>query len=602
MKNPVVFLAFANVPESPLPLLEKESEEIQRVLTQGASQQYFQIHLDPYTTISKMADYLIEFKDRVSVFHYGGHADSDALVLRDQTANASGIATLLKAQKNLKLVFLNGCSTKAQVELLLDLNIPVVIATAQPIVDETAVHFATKFYDALGKRHSIKEAFELASGYVQAQRNQENPTNYGIKPTRDFTWSDSEEIEAGNSDFSWGLFYNDESALEWKLPAESSLKKEIIIRQAGDQYNFENSPINRQLVDTLLPGLREYSRKLDAFLIGLEEEEEIDEREATRAIIDCLPAPLGEQIRKLFSLDVQSDQLDKIGVPRLKQLVRTYNTLVEFFAASLIANLWELKLKNEAIELSDTVATLVKDYLAGGQEVAYRFNYADFIKEMTQFFKAEGFFQQYKEEIFIEELEAIGGAFESDEALNTALDFMQEMREEVRANSIDAEEIESFCVQSEEKLAYIMKVFGFVAKYKLSTVKRIVVQKSRASNVQYIHHQVKLDMITAGYKDSKRDYKQEFTEDQSVILMRPGKGLGRYLNLSPFIIDENALKNEEKSKMFFYRYFNKEKDSLNYKYAYKRDDTLEIKKQYPKVREEMDAFSKLFFGKQLKAL
>ena len=601
MENQVIFLSFANLPDSPLPLLEQESETIYRKLTDGASKNYYQLHREPFATIEKIAHYLIQFKDRVQIFHYGGHAGSQELILTDQTADAKGIAQLLQGQKNLKLVFLNGCSTEAQVKQLQALNIPVVIATARPIEDQMAADFAAQFYEALAKKHTIKEAFDMASGFVEAQRDADK-SFLGAQQTRDFVWSESDSSEAEQG-FAWGLFYEEESALDWKLPAESTQRKQIIIRQASDQFNFENSPINSQLIVQLLNSLRPYNKKLDFFLTSQEDGDEVDERILNREIIDCLPAPIGEQVRKLFSLDVQSDQLDKIGVPRLRQLVRTYSTMVEFFVAILFANLWELKAEDENLVIPEETLALIKTYLIGGKESAAQFDYLELIRSILQFFGDQGYFAEDGEKLFVEELPMVVEAATNDHTFVEAITFMQEMRKEVRDNDVSAGEIESFCVQAEEKLAYIMLVLSFMAKYKLSTIKNIAIKKVRNQDPKFIHYQVTLDTITAGYKDTTRDFTAGFTENQSVILLKSIKEFGRYLNLSPFIIDENALKNEEKSKLFFFHWYDQGKDTLHYKYAYVRDDKLSVtKKKYPEVKADMDDFAQLFFGKQLKAL
>jgi WD40 repeat protein len=87
------------------------------------------------------------------------------------------LAVLLGRRVNLKLVFLNGCSTRPQVQSLLDAGVPVVIATARPIKDKLARQFAVAFYEALtaggeaapaGGR-SLRAAFEAAQAYVLGQ-------------------------------------------------------------------------------------------------------------------------------------------------------------------------------------------------------------------------------------------------------------------------------------------------------------------------------------------------------------------------------------------------------------------------------------------------
>ncbi|HRI62372.1 MAG TPA: CHAT domain-containing protein, partial [Saprospiraceae bacterium] len=143
---PVIFLAFANNPAQPLPNLEAEGESLYRTLTQGANQLFFQLHRESFATVEKLSHYLLEYQNRVAIFHFGGHAGQQNLLLEDIEANGEGVAALLARQQNLKLVFLNGCSTASQVAGLLKSGIPAVIATQAPVDDDRAKNMAAQFY------------------------------------------------------------------------------------------------------------------------------------------------------------------------------------------------------------------------------------------------------------------------------------------------------------------------------------------------------------------------------------------------------------------------------------------------------------------------
>jgi len=589
MSPPIIFMAFANDPNQPLPGLEKESEEIYRTLTEGAKKQFFQLHREPFATTEKIAHYLIEFKDQVSIFHYGGHADSEELVLLDEQADAKGIAQLLKAQSNLKLVFLNGCSTQQQVKLLLELGIPAVIATSSPINDDKATLFAEQFYKALAKDHTINEAFGMASGFLQAKGGK-------AEHFRGFQTRQEE------SDMPWGMYTNSDEVMTWKLPQETANKKQIIIRQAGDQFNFSKSPVNTRLTKMLISALRPYSKKMEFLFASMEDEEEIDERLLNREIIDSLPAPIGEQVRKLFSLEATPDQLDKIGLPRLEQLVKTHQTLLEFIAIILLADIWEIKLKKDDLSVSSQMQAHIRSLIARTKEESNQFNTSEWIKTSLEWLEEVELLQPSPSLLFVEELPDLHKVFKEDESFQASADFMEEMRQEVLQGKVLAEEIESFCVQAEEHLSNLFSHYAFCARYKLNSIKRIVIQKSRNKSARFSHYKVKLDTITAGYKDVIKDYESGFTEDKSVILLKEEKILGTYLNLSPFLIDENALKDEEKSKLFFFNWYEREKDVIHYKYSDVQKDELKLTNQYPELREQFEEFSQLFFGKSLKEI
>lgn len=601
MDAPVIFLAFANNAESPLPKLEREGENIYRSLNEGSGKGHFLLHRESFASTEKIAHYLIEYKDRVVLFHYGGHAEGDGLELNDQKADAGGIAQLISAQKNLQLVFLNGCSTKEQVEKLLALGVPAVIATSSPIDDTMATELAEQFYNALMKKHSIKEAFAMAAALVTAKGGQVAQYR-GIK------------LKEDNDVFPWGLYTEKSELLDWKLPDQKSNRQEIIIRNASDQFNFSKVPVNTHLTEVLLNVLRPFSRDIDYVLAKAEDdEEEPDVRLLQRAIMDSLPAPIGEQVRKLFSLDLQSDKLDKIGVPRLQQLARTYNTLLEFSVYILLSLLWEAKIKNEQLTLSEELLEQIRKTLTLDKESSLTFEYDTTIESILRFFDEAALLGKADSPVFIEELSKLWESMQQDETYATATAFMREIKNELIHGEITTEEIESFCVQSETHLTEIFQFLGFLAKYKLNTIKNISVSKARNKSARFRHFRVKLDTITAGYKDVDKEFDGLFTDNRSVILLKEERNIDQFVNLTPFIIDEHALLGKEKSKLFFFTYCDRENMEFHFKYAYvptKQDELILSDHHdngayhpiYEELKEQFDEFSQLFFNKNFKDL
>lgn len=601
MDVPVIFLAFANNSEAPLPQLEREGENIYRYLNEGSGKGHFILHRESFATTEKIAHYLIDFKDRVVIFHYGGHAEGDGLELTDQKAGSDGIAQLIGGQTQLKLVFLNGCSTKDQVEQLLTLGVPAVIATSSPINDTMATELAEQFYSALMKRHSIKEAFAMAAGLVKAKGGQAEQYR-GIKL--------KEETEV----FPWGLYTEKDEVLDWKIPDQKASSQQIIIRNASDQFNFSKTPVNTHLTQILLNVLRPFSRDIDYVLAKAEDDgEDPDVRLLQRAIMDSLPAPIGEQVRKLFSLDLQEDQLDRIGKPRLQQLVRTYDTLVEFSTHVLLSLMWEAKIKDDNLSLPPEASQQIAKTLTLKKEDLATFDYNETIKVILRFFEDASLLGNGDSLIFIDELSVLWEAMQQDEIFKTATAFMREIKSEVEEDDVSLDEIESFCVQSETHLAEIFEFLGFIAKYKLNTIKSIAVSKGRNKSPRFRHYRVKLDTITAGYKDVDKEYDGAFTDNRSVILLKEERSIDHYLNLSPFIIDEHALLGKEKSKLFFYTYCDREKMELHYKYAYVQTEQDELILSdhhkdgaylpvYEEIKEQLDEFCQLFFAKNFKDL
>lgn len=111
------------------------------------------------------------YRDRICIFHFGGHASGSKLMFEDEDGartevHAHGLSGYLGRQRGLVLVFLNGCSTEPQVRRLRAAGVKAVVATTSAIQDTIAAEFATAFYAELTTR-SLRDAFETA---VQAIR------------------------------------------------------------------------------------------------------------------------------------------------------------------------------------------------------------------------------------------------------------------------------------------------------------------------------------------------------------------------------------------------------------------------------------------------
>ncbi len=254
MKQPVIFLAFANDKDDHLPLLDEERKVINGHLLPLANQQYLQLVIEPTATTADISRFVTDLKDRINIFHYGGHAGSKEILLQDQTANSDGIAQLLALQKELKVVFLNGCSTRAQVGLLQELGIPAVIATSIPIADQSARTFSDVFYRALAEDHTLEEAYKLAAANYLMTTGQAAGINRGLRVKKEET-----------DPLPWGLYITEgkEAVLNWKIPRQSA--GSFIVRGAGLKYQ-SGVIINQKLVMAIANAIAPHSRSIQLIL------------------------------------------------------------------------------------------------------------------------------------------------------------------------------------------------------------------------------------------------------------------------------------------------------------------------------------------------
>src|SRR6185312_3097698 len=118
-EKPVVLLAFANEQEGRAYLrdLPREVRELREILQAAQDRGLCELEVLTNATLDEIAQVFRRHRRRIRIFHYGGHAGPDRLWLESsaggpQAAHAGGLAIFLGLQGGLRLVFLNGCSTR----------------------------------------------------------------------------------------------------------------------------------------------------------------------------------------------------------------------------------------------------------------------------------------------------------------------------------------------------------------------------------------------------------------------------------------------------------------------------------------------------------
>src|SRR6516165_5430692 len=168
---PVIVLAFANEygSERYLARLAQEQKLLWEIL--NGARTLCEPELVINATLDDIDRVFEKHQQRVAIFHYGGHADEDCLLLasssaRGRESDLRGLLGFWGRKGGLGLVFLNGCSTQPQVDDLLRAGVSAVVATARPIDDEAACQFAEGFYRKLTAGCSVRDAFDQAQELV----------------------------------------------------------------------------------------------------------------------------------------------------------------------------------------------------------------------------------------------------------------------------------------------------------------------------------------------------------------------------------------------------------------------------------------------------
>jgi len=178
-----------------------------------------------------------KYKDRIAIFHYGGHAGDYALLLETPTgehaiAHSEGLDSFLAKQKGLQLIFINGCCSQKQAQDLIKAGVPAVIGTSQKINDEVATDLSVQFYNALAEGRSLDRAWAEAVDLVTTKK--------GATSYRDLG---GEEMEETEDRFPWEIYYRPgaEVVKEWNLP-EAVANPLFGLSEIPKTYNLPETP------------------------------------------------------------------------------------------------------------------------------------------------------------------------------------------------------------------------------------------------------------------------------------------------------------------------------------------------------------------------
>jgi hypothetical protein len=184
MLKPIIFLAFANdrVDNARyLRNLPKELDEIRKALEKAVLQGKCEIIYEANTTVDEILNIFQDnrYKDRIAVFHFGGHADGYQLLLEStngakSVAHGEGLVSFLSRRNSLQFIFLNGCATEAQAKELTELGIPAVISTLSAIDDDVATNLASRFYSAIANENDLQTAWADAVDSIKITQGSGN--------------------------------------------------------------------------------------------------------------------------------------------------------------------------------------------------------------------------------------------------------------------------------------------------------------------------------------------------------------------------------------------------------------------------------------------
>ena len=536
----ILLFAFANDRTAPLQSLADEYMAINRLLSPRVLRQHFMAWSMSHTTRKEMTYYLTQFRERLQLFQFSGHAGAEQLLLEDGSGRSQGVAALLGQCPNLQVVILNGCSTRGLVDVLQEQGIPLIIATSAPVEDRSAATFSEHLHQALETGQTIQQAFDLAVGAIQLEKELVVYRDLGSARKR----ATDEPL--------WGIFTHPDhpQANGWKLPSKTILPPN------------PNYVANEVLLDTLY----ETFAQTNPFVHKIYQPNkplDLQNESAISTLLKALPAPISEHVRKLVSpmMDHQEEAWSQVSEMRLHQISQTYQITMDFLVFTLLAQIWEMFLRTDW-EPNVGLRKEIHSFLHLGATERADYDYFSFIRQLREAFPAES------SSLFIQEFDQLRTAFLQDETIENACFFLETLRRQMQtASALDMMEL---CERSEKALATIFGQMGYLGRYILATVRNINIHKYRHMDQAEFEHLVMKWYGVHGQREPEYRRQADFMDNRSVVLLRWGDQPddNRFLNLSPFILDENtfeAVPDLKYSKLYFFA--RKEGETLYYKFV-----------------------------------
>lgn len=543
VERPVILLTFANQQDAYLDKLKDESKRLNDVLSYHHDKKTIEVYREESTTLDDLSKAIDRFADRIVMFHYAGHADGERLYFEESAGDAKGLASLLGQLPNLKVVFLNGCSTKAQVENLLNNGVQAVVATAVPIDDQKAVVFAESFYRAFANNATVQDAFNRAVAIIQ--------TRYGGSFEATIVRKGETALFADVDKMPWGMYINKgaDEVLNWTIPSHFTSK---VTRPQDADYK-----VNHYLAD-IIEGMIDHDPKI-AEMAVTEDGEPVDDRDALALIIENFPWPIGVQIRLLATKD---DDMDQPSLERIKQLVSTYIVSSQFLFYIMISQMWDEKRAGSLAMQQFLIDTLYLDERG--------FNQFDYFKN---FIEAIKLVKNANSPLFIKEFGGLLEEFDKHGDFYNAYEYLESLRSAINTERWDelSNDITQKCADGEYHLSTFLYNMAFFVNYDLISIRDIQVDNHRHLETSFSHYigklSVKVTDLAVSRKPKPKSF-SEYTNNSSVILTANMQDPSTFLNLSPFIIDKNAFgqgMTEDRAteqQLFIYGY----REAKEYKY------------------------------------
>ena len=326
----------------------------------------------------------------------------------------------------------------------------------------------------------------------------------------------------------------------------------------NDQQETElNLPdINKQLVLKSFEGIiaykPEYAELIHEYASNADD---TTFRRLQHELVDLYPAILNVQIRDLFTLQGKS-----MGRYRLRQLGEVYRTLAHLLSAIALSNLWDVitdKIKYPHFQISSEQLNIIQQYLQSTSRLDRKIDHFQLLRTICSTFSDNNV------DFYVAELLLFNQQINKSTPTYLAYQFFEnDFCPQFHKGFIPDEEVSLLCQKVEQELGQLLQATAFLSNYEIIRVKDVTVNHPhRRGKPSFIHEKTLISGREYPTVD-QTPIASDFTSNNHAIFLSSSIKEERFsLNLSPFIIDQNAFKGKKHylPKIYFFSGINIEK-------------------------------------------
>lgn len=329
-----------------------------------------------------------------------------------------------------------------------------------------------------------------------------------------------------------------------------------------DEANFGlvtgKRPFNELLARKLIEAIAPYSQAAQRFLekvtgIAYWETQARISDKAKEIISYSFVGVIGIQLSKLMAIGKEdlSEAKQRKYIEKSVQIAKRSLDLVCF---AMLSRCWDA-LQQSARPVSEAYRKVLHLRLDHSFEPS--------ILELFQLLQAlDGIFQESgtSMEHPIEEIKGLGAQLQNGSELDKICQALQALNEKLDKSQFNLLD----CHEAESQLAAFFCYFNFLVNYRMASIKRIGYRQVRNETPRYLHSYAALGIDSKANVDAEKlNYTDSTVHTDSVLLYR-GDNYRVNVNLSPFVLDYNALALEHGSRICFFRSQSIDDDGLEF--------------------------------------